>query len=294
MLDEGPILLSGGLGTELGRRGVDTRLPLWAAAALLDDPSAVRRLHVDYLEAGASVLTANTFRTDPHAVGTSGRVVDHARLTGNAVHLAREAVAAVRPGRPVLVAGSVGPVRDCYRPHEVPEAETLEAEHGAHLEALAAAGVDVVLVETMNTVREAATVLELARGRLPALVSFVCRPGGRLLSGESIGEAVRAVEALRPLAVLVNCCTPAVATQALEHLLAVTDLPAGVYANGEGRPDERQGWHFGGGADDDAYENAARGWLRLGVRLVGGCCGTSPETIRRLGALLRTREGRSA
>ncbi len=290
LLDGGPILLSGGLGTELQHRGVDTRLPLWAAAALLDDPSAVRQLHVDYLEAGASVLTANTFRTDPHTVAASGRGVGHAMLTEIAVQLAREAVEAARPGRPVLVAGSVGPVRECYRPHDVPEVAVLRDEHRARIEALAGSGADLALVETMNTVREAVTALEVATGRLPATVSFACREGGRLLSGESIAEAVRAVEPLGPLAILVNCCTLPVATEALEHLLRATDLPVGAYANGEGHPEDRQGWVFEGGASDSVYVAAAGEWLHRGARLVGGCCGTSPATIRALGELLRTRD----
>ena len=289
LLTGGPILLSGGFGTELQRRGVDTRLPLWAAAALLDGPSAVRQLHVEYLQAGASVLTANTFRTDPHAVTASGREVDHVTLTGIAVRLARAAVEAAGPGRSVLVAGSVGPVRDCYRPRDVPSDAVLHDEHGAHVEALAEAGVDLVLVETMNTVREAVTALELARDRLPAMVSFACAEGGRLLSGESIAEAVEAVVPFDPLAILVNCCPPALATEGLEQLLRATDRPTGVYANGAGCPEDRLGWRFQGGTTDAGYVAAAREWLRRGARLVGGCCGTSPETIRALRDLLSAR-----
>ena len=286
LLGSGPILLSGGFGTELQRRGVDTRLPLWAAGALLDDPAAVRQVHAEYLAAGADVITANTFRTDPHAVAASGRGVDAAALTRIAVELAREAVEAMRPDRPVLLAGSVGPVRECYAPEAVPEESRLRDEHGARIEALVASGVDLLLVETMNTVREAVTALAAARGRLPALVSFVCGAGGRLLSGEPLGEAVQAVAPYDPLALLVTCCAPAVATEGLEALLGATTLPVGVYANGGGRPADPDGWAFGGGVDDRAYVEAARTWLSRGARLLGGCCGTSPRTIASLRRML--------
>lgn len=285
-LDESPILLSGGFGTELQRRGCDTRLPLWAAAALLDAPDKVRHLHADYLRAGAHVLTANTFRTDPHTVALSRRDVDAATLTKTAVRLAREAVSEVRPAQATWVAGSVGPIRDCYRPSRVPDDATLREEHGQRIAALAEAGVDFVLVETMNSVREATTVLQLTKGLLPAAVAFVCGSGGRLLSGEKIADAAAAVEPFDPLAILVNCCATEVATVALAHLGEKTERPFGAYANGEGCPDELTGWLFAGGTPDDAYVEEAEKWRDLGATWIGGCCGTSPRTIERLATLL--------
>ena len=273
LLEAGPIRLSGGFGTELQRRGCDTRLPLWSARALLDDPDAVRTLHADYLRAGAQVLTANTFRVGDREM----------ELSEIAVRLAREAIAEVGLESPVLLAGSVGPVADCYRPDLVPSDAVLRAAHETRVAALQAAGADLVLVETMNAIREAVAALtEAKRGGVPAFVSFVCRPGGRLLSGEPVKDAVAAVEALEPLAILVNCCAPEVATQALAELRAATDRPVGVYANGEGRPGGASGWRFAGGTSDAAYVAKARRWLAMGAALVGGCCGTTPRTIAAL------------
>ena len=289
MLQEGPILLSGGFGTELGRRGCDTRLPLWSARALLDDPDAVQALHVDYLRAGARIVTTNTFRADPRTVTQARRGRTHIDLVKTAARLAREAVAEVSPERAVLVAGSVGPVRDCYDPGVVPDDAALRRDHWRRLWAQECAGVDLVFVETMNTVREAVTALETARPWLPAVVAFVCAPGGRLLSGESIAEAVAAVEPHDPLAILVNCCSPPVASEALAELLVATDRPVGVYANGRGRPDDETGWRFEGGTSDHEYVREARRWLDMGARLVGGCCGTSPRTIAKLAGLLHER-----
>ena len=286
-LDQGPILLSGGFGTELQRRGCDTRLPLWAAAALLDAPDKVRGLHADYLRAGAQILTANTFRTDPRTVALSRRDVDAAELTKTAVRLARRAITEVAPTQEAWVAGSVGPLGDCYRPSRVPDDATLREEHGQRIAALAEAGADFVLVETMNTVRETTTVLGLTRGLLPAAVAFVCGPGGRLLSGETIESAAAAVEPYGPLAILVNCCAPDVATAALAKLRGATERPFGAYANGEGCPDALAGWLFAGGTPDDAYLEEAEKWRDMGATWIGGCCGTSPRTIERLATLLK-------
>ena len=289
LLAAGPILLSGGFGTELGRRGCDTRLPLWSARALLDDPRAVRDLHADYLRAGARILTTNTFRTDPLTITDARRGQSHLDLTKTAARLAREAVVEVAPGHAVLVAGSIGPVADCYEPGSVPDDPSLRQLHWRRLWAQVCAGVDLVLIETMNTVREAVVALKTAEHWLPAAVSFVCAPGARLLSGESVADAVAAVEPFEPLAVLVNCCAPSVATEALAALLAATDRPVGAYANGRGCPDAEQGWRFEGGTSDRHTVREARRWLDMGARLIGGCCGTSPRTIAKLAGLLRER-----
>lgn len=283
-LAHGPLLLAGALGTELLRRGHPTPLPLWSTAALGAAPEAVAALHADHVRAGACVVTANTFRTGRATVAPHG--LDPRALTRRAVSLAREGVAAAGTARDILVAGSVGPVADCYRPDLVPDEPTLRAEHGLHVGALVAARADLALVETMGTIREAVAALGATRaGLLPAMVSFAVDDRARLLSGESLTDAVRAVEPLEPLAILVNCCDPAAATRAVQGLAAATTRPVGAYANGEGRPDDRDGWSFDGGTPDDAYVEHARDWLDAGARILGGCCGTTPETIARLAAL---------
>lgn len=283
-LAQGPLLLSGGLGTELQRRGVATPLPLWSTAALRDDPAAVAGLHADYVRAGADLVTANTFRTARATVAPHG--LDARTLTRQAVALARQGIEEAAPAREVFVAGSVAPVADCYRPDLVPDETTRRVEHGLHVGALVAARVDLVLIETMNTIREALAALGAARaGLMPAMVSFVVDDEARLLSGEPLADAIAAVLPHEPVAVLVNCCAPASATLAMDVLARSCPLPFGAYANGRGRPDEANGWTFDGGHDDATYLEHARGWLDAGARVLGGCCGTGPDTIRRLRAL---------
>jgi len=287
-LDRGPLLLSGALGTELLRRKVPTPMPLWAADALLHAPEVVRRIHADYVRAGARLVTANTFRADRVTLAQVGQAGRTRELNRIAIRLAREGVASARPEAAVFIAGSIAPIADCYAPDAVPDDRTLVVEHGVRVGHLVAAGASLAFVETMNTVREACAALGACRaGNLPALVSFVCGPDGRLLSGESIAEAVAGIEPHDPLAVLVNCCAPTNATLALEQLLAHTERPTGVYANGRGGPDAEHGWTLRGGTGRRAYVREAQRWLAMGARLVGGCCGTDPRTIRALGRLLR-------
>src|SRR5262249_85083 len=154
------------LGTELARRGADVAPPLWSARALLDAPEVVAAAHGDDAAAGADVLTACTFRTHERNVAASGardpRTLARS-LTEPAVRLAREAASGAwaRDGRTGFVAGSQAPLEDCYSPELVPDDGSLEREHAAHAKNLAAAGCDLILVETMNAVREA---MAAARG----------------------------------------------------------------------------------------------------------------------------------
>ncbi|MFY9552169.1 MAG: homocysteine S-methyltransferase family protein, partial [Thermoanaerobaculia bacterium] len=200
----GPLLLDAAMGTELQRRDLDTSLPLWSAAALLRDPELVWTIHTDEVAAGAQILTANTFRTHARSLGKAGLSERSSDLTVLAVRLARQAAAA--PGREIFVAGSLSPLEDCYRPDLVPEDAVLAREHGAQARFLAEAGVDLILAETHNTIREAVAALRAAKETgVPVVVSLVCDGEGRLLSGEPVAEAARALLPLEPDALGVNC-----------------------------------------------------------------------------------------
>jgi len=152
---------------------------------------------------------------------------------------------------------------------------------------LAAAGVDLLLVETQPTIREAVAAAQAAIATgLPVLVSFVCGRDGKLLSGEPLADAVAAVRPLGPDAILVNCCpAPQVLRLLLELEAAAPDLPRGAYAN-IGELDPVQGWRNTGAEDPQQYAAWARDWLKAGAQLIGGCCGTTPEHIRLLRNLL--------
>jgi S-methylmethionine-dependent homocysteine/selenocysteine methylase len=286
------VLLSGACGTELERRGAPTPLPLWSAAAVRDAPALVGAIHREHVEAGARVVTANTFRTDRRTMARAGLGREARSWTKAAVALAREAVLEAAPGRPVAVAGSIAPLEDCYRPDLVPDDATLRGEHGIKAGNLAAAGVDLALVETMNTAREAVAALgACAAAGLPAAAAFVCGPGARLLSGEPVAEAVAAVLAAGPppLALLVNCCAPAVAVEALAAVRAAAPrVRCGTYPNGAGAPDAGVGWRFdrAAGTDLEAFLEGARRAVALGASVLGGCCGTTPEHVRALARLL--------
>jgi S-methylmethionine-dependent homocysteine/selenocysteine methylase len=269
------------MGSDLNRRGLPTRLPLWSALGLLQRPELVRQIHRDNLLAGANIVTTNTFRTTGRTLAKAG--VDPARATeldALAVRLADEA--RMETGRPdAFIAGSVAPLEDCYSPiFEIP-AEAALAEHRAQARNLAAAGVDLLMVETMPTSAEAVIALQAATETgLPATIGFVCDvPDAgepvRLISGEPLAEAVERVQLLSPAAILVNCAPAAVITAALRELQVLTDLPIGGYANA-GHVDDEVGWSPAGGMTGEEYAGHVVEWLAIGACIVGGCCGTHP------------------
>jgi S-methylmethionine-dependent homocysteine/selenocysteine methylase len=282
-----PLLLDGATGTELERRGVRTGLPLWSASALLDAPDVVQRIHADYVAAGAEALTANTFRSQRRALA-HGDLGDRAsELTSRAVQLARRADEPSDPDRTVFVLGSAPTLEDCYRPDRVPDDATLAREHAEHARNLVAAGVDAILVETMNTVREAVAALRAAdEAGAASLVSFVCWDGARLLSGESLDGAVAAVVPLHPLAVLVNCLPPS-NVGACWPALRASGLRFGAYAN-LGAPDDETGFTRSEDCSPEEFAAHAAAWVEAGARIVGGCCGTTPDHIDAVAQRMRS------
>jgi S-methylmethionine-dependent homocysteine/selenocysteine methylase len=282
-----PVVLDGALGTELERRGVRSALPLWSTHALLQAPALVRTIHREYAEAGAEILTANTFRTQRRTLARAGLGERAEELTRLAIRLAQEAISETRlSGSQALVAGSAPTLEDCYRPDLVPDDDALAREHAEHAEHLAAAGVDLILCETLNSVREARAAARAAHGTgRPLLVSFVCGSDARLLSGEDLAAGLDAVAPYAPHAVLVNCL-PLEDVEPCLRILAAGGLPFGVYAN-LGAPSEAGGTGWSADAPPELFADAGADWVARGARIAGGCCGTRPQHVAALARRLR-------
>jgi homocysteine S-methyltransferase len=289
-----PILLDGATGTELARRAVDIGLPLWSANALLVAPQVLSQVHADYLRAGAEVITANTFRTHRRSLAKGGMGGQAKALTLAAVTLAREAAVAYKESlgsgavRETFIAGSIAPLEDSYQPDLVPPTAECEREHAEMAQNLAEAGADLLLVETMNTIREAvaATRAACATG-LPTFTCFVCRDDGRLFSGEAVRTAVEAVVPLGVAGVCINCTPSPLINKPFNELRAAVRsfsnarILIGLYAN-IGKTEDIAGWTNTADVSPLEYARLAAKWLEQGARLIGGCCGTTPAHIAAL------------
>jgi S-methylmethionine-dependent homocysteine/selenocysteine methylase len=291
------LLLDGAVATELQRHGVALTEPWMTTAPLLTvaGQRLLERIHRDYLAAGAQVITANTFRANLRALVRCG--VDEmraGRLVRRAVGIATQARDG--SGADALVAASIAPVEDCYQPALVPDDAQLRTEHTWMARAVAAAGADIGLVETMNSVREARiAVASVAAAGLVPWVSFVCTKGSRLLSGEDLGYATRVVEDAGAQVVLVNCTAPAWLEECLETLAAAARVPIGAYPNIEDRAGIPEWTHVSGHVPVEQgpaeFAGTVAGWQsRYGLHVVGGCCGSTPDHIAALRAAVRRAE----
>lgn len=274
------ILLDGATGSELERRGLKLTLPLWSAVAFLseDGRSVLRAIHADYVRAGSDVITANTFRTNYRTLKRADLRHKATSWTKQAVDITRRAVDDARPDREIVVAGSVAPLEDCYRPELAPPDADMKDEHRRHIDNLYEAGVDMFLIETMNTIREAAIAADYAvQTGKPVVVSFITKDADHLLGGEFLPHAGRLVTMLKATGVLINCVTPALMGESLSTLRAATSLPIGGYANLLARPREKPTM------SPDEHARLVQGWIeKWSLKIVGGCCGSTPDHIKAL------------
>jgi S-methylmethionine-dependent homocysteine/selenocysteine methylase len=262
------MVLDGPMGTELERRGVALPAPSWSALALEAAPDVVAAIHREYAAVGAAVHRANTFRTHRRSCGDRWR-----ELALRAVEVARTNVCAGQ-----RVAGSIGPLEDCYRPDLSPGSGA-RAEHRALATALAASGVDLLFCETFPHPVEAAVAVEAAAETgVQTWVSLTPAPDGSLMSPAEMRAAARACVSAGAQAVLVNCLAARL-TLGYVRELAGLGVPFGAYANA-GRPDEGLGWaRVADPRAAEAYADLARTWIEAGATIVGGCCGTGPAHI---------------
>jgi S-methylmethionine-dependent homocysteine/selenocysteine methylase len=280
------VVLDGAGGTELERRGYVDRRRLWSAGAIDEAPELVVRIHRDYIDAGAQVITTQTFTCCRRRFRKSDAEALFEPLTGRAVALAIRA--RQEAGRPdVLIAGSLSPLEHCYHPELAPRGDDGYAEHLESVQLLAEAGVDLLVIETMNTIDEARAALRAAKtSGLDVVLGFCCGRNGKLLSGESVHEAAQMLDPLAPAAYAINCTPVPLTTRALADLAAATATPFGAYANVGEWSDATWSRVFGAefifDIDPDAYLQHAMSWRELGAVFVGGCCGTRPEHVRRL------------
>lgn len=289
------LVLDGGLATELERRGAVLDDALWSARLLEDNPGLILEVHRTYVEAGADVLITASYQATPQGFLAANVDEDRAHaLLRRSVELARKA-AALRPDEPPLVAASVGTYgaflgggRE-YQGRFGLTPEAYQAFHRPRLKALLSAEPDVLALETFPSLDEAEALAALLEKSFPdarAWLSVTTADGVTTRGGDPL-EAVAALAERSPslVAVGVNCCPPETVSAALARMRTATRKPLVAYPNsGEGWDPLRKAWTPP--AERHDLTTLARRWVEQGARLVGGCCRTGPEDIRRVRAAL--------
>ena len=275
------VILDGGMGTEIKRRGIAAGSSELSVAAMVDSPGAIREIHEDFIRAGAAVIITNTYICNSGKLARIGwDESGMSRINEMAVKAAIEARSTF-PDRDVVIAGSLGPLSQSYNPDAVHPYEKCLSDYRAQARILANAGVDVILVETCTKIHEAvAGVTAAVELGMPAWAGFVSDAQGRVKSGESILDAQTAVKDAGASVMFINCCQVSEVTAAFEHLHGNEEMPLGAYA--QGAVYEGSGWDFEESMSPEQYLSHAVEWARLGARAIGGCCGTATEHITAL------------
>ncbi len=283
------IILDGGTGTDLQRRGAPMSGDTWCAEVNLTHPDIVRAVHDDYIVVGADVITANTFATSALLFNALGRDVELLAIDRAAVAIAREAA----DGKPVAVAGSMSTMRPVVAGTDrtAKQQEWSEAQARALFERkaknLASAGVDFILMEMMRDVDYSlwATQAALATG-LPVWVGIATE---RRADGELVGfshedqlldDVVRVLAATGPAHISIMHSSPNDTGDAIDIVKRHWKGPLGVYP--ESGYFKMPEWSFVDIISPGDLVDRAQGWQSQGVTAFGGCCGLGPEHIAAL------------
>ena len=297
------IVLDGAFATELEARGFSVNDALWSAKALFERPDLVREVHMDYLRAGADVVTSASYQATVEGFMKRGFSKEEAAaLIQKSIQLAQEArdlYLAEREGngRVPFVAASVGPYGAYladgseYRGDYGIDEDALVAFHAERLALLAEEKPDLLACETLPCLVEARAIVRALREReirIPAWFSFSCRDAAHISDGMEIAVCARWLDTVPEAAAIgLNCTAPQYVESLIGEIRRETTKPIVVYPNsGETYDASDKSWH--GAAED--FGTIARRWRTAGARLIGGCCRTTPREIAEVAAWAKSSE----
>ena len=276
------LLLDGGLGSMLIAAGLEAgRAPEWWN---LEHPVRVEAVHRAYLDAGSEVVHTNTFGANPIRLAAGGLAGRCREVNAAAVEIARRACAGAG-----LVAGDVGPTGHMLPPLGSATVEQLTQAFREQAEALADAGADLISIETMSDLREAVAAVEAARTTSLAVHASMTferrRRGVFTIMGDPLVPSLLALAGAGADAVGCNCSVTSAEMRAMVLEAApLVGVPLSAQPNA-GQPRVTPEW-VGYDADPEAFARDLAAMVAAGAAMVGGCCGTTPEFIRRTRAAL--------
>ena len=300
LLSGPPLVIDGGLATELEARGAKLDDALWSARLLLDDPHAVRSVHAAYVEAGADILISGSYQASTEAFVAVGETAANARTLASraieaSVHLAREAARGA--GRRVFVVGSLGTIGASlsggaeYRGRFALPRSRYVDHHAPRIEALLQAAPDAIACETLPDLDEAEALVDLlASFDAQGWLSFTCADELELRGGAPVERAFElCADADAVIAAGVNCTAPQHVAALLGRAHGHCPKPLLAYPNsGEDWDASARSWT--GKAQHEAqhtdFAQLAGSWLANGARAIGGCCRTAPSDIAALRELV--------
>ncbi len=300
------LLLDGGVSTEIRRRGVALDKNVWSGLTTKTNPDEVRQVHADYIQAGAQIITANTYSTARHVLESINLGQESKLLNFKSVQLAQQARDEVAQEE-VFIAGSMSSMPPLTSHREVAVDGQIESSYQELAEGLADAGVDLIIAEMMRDIENASIVIKAAVSTgLPVFIGFSAmmaengvdvrslrwKNADDTTSAHDFGEMVETLKPLGGEAAGIMHTRVEDIGPALEVLRQHWSGPLLAYAE-TGKlvlPD----WRYQEVSSPEDYAAEIEGWIQhYGVQIVGGCCGTGPEHIRVLRQLLDSLKSQS-
>ena len=290
-------LLDAGMGRTLSMKGIEIPPTIWSANALLVAPEIVKEVHLENIQAGAKVITTNSYGIILADLAKINIEDQYESLNILAGKLAVEAV--TDSGKSVEIAASLPPQNGSYRSDLVLDRSVIEPLYRRQAKLLEPF-VDIFLCETMSSIDEAISAAAGVSGLgKPVYIGLTLHDekSATLRSGESLQSAVQALADFNVAGILANCCLPERISDAIPLLAASGVDFFGGYANAFTRVP--QDWLLGGEKEFDGrltmrddlspefYSEFAVDWIAKGANFVGGCCGTTAKHIQAISEKLR-------
>jgi methionine synthase I (cobalamin-dependent)/5,10-methylenetetrahydrofolate reductase len=289
LLRERPIVADGGMGS-LIYQTLGYPRALCIEHTPLTHAETVLQIHLAYIAAGAELVQAHSYGANRIRLAPYGLQDKVEAINGQAVKLAREAKEIA--GKEVLIAGSIGPIELLDYPNETMHGEALQLIREVVQEqarALEGRGVDLFILETFSSLAELSATIDAVRSlsTLPIVAQMTFAEDGRTLTGVTAQEVAAHLGGLGIDVIGMNCSIgPLTALDILRTLSPVVDVPLAIQPNA-GFPKRVGGRIVYPLASPELFREFAREALTMGARLIGGCCGTTPEHIAAVADVLR-------
>ena len=273
-------ILDGAMGTQLLDYEIELPLPIWSGDINLTHPEYIEKIHKSYLDAGADILTTNTFRTTPRAYCNNGFSVNNAisrshKSLDMAVKLARQAA-----NRNTVIAGSIAPLEECYEPSLFPGQDIAIKEYRELARWLLEAGVDMILFETMGCWLEIkSAILSTYDLKIPRWISLVLSDENKLLDGTDLSKVLFDLLDFGVEMVLLNCNPCNTTNDAIKILTKNWTKSWGVYPNVGLSMPSKEGIIESKWSVNQFVKQVDR-YIDDGVSVIGACCGSNPSYIR--------------
>ncbi len=279
-----PLILDGAMGSMLQQSGVQTSGVLWMSYANLKYPDKVYKIYKQYIDAGADIITTNTFRTNPAAIDSSGKKINSKNFVKESVKIAIEAASEL----PVFIAGSNAPAEDCYQIKRKLSKKKLEANHKEHIFSLIESGCHFVLNETQSHFDEIKIICSFcSRNNIPYIISFFVDEKLELLSGEKLKEVIKFALDYNPLAVGINCIKEKTFFNFFNRSSFKYNWGAYLNCGSGGFSDE----NISCGVSPEQYLTSVKKILHKKPSFIGACCGSTPDHIKKIKELLDGKAG---